>query len=522
MALSDMLQLLQERAAEFSTQTTAVGITILVLLWAFYCFKKNPKLPPGPSPLPIIGNLHQLGKLPHRILYDLSKQYGPIMFLRFGSLPCVVVSSSDMAKEFLKTHDLVFANRPSSAAGEHIAYNYRNLGMSPYGPYWRHMRKICVMELLSAKRIESFRSIREEELSLAVKSVWEKSSKGTVSVNVSKSFSSLTTAIIWRMLTGTKYSDDDVGGSGNELRDMVRVVTSTIAAVNIGDFFPYIDWMDLQGIKKKMKKAHRFFDRIVEKIIDDHVEQRRRALDEHKEMTKDIVYVLLDMAESQTMEMEITRENIKAIIFDLFIGGMETMATTMEWAMTALLRNPHVAKKLQEEIDSIVGKHRMVTESDLPTMDYLQCVLKESLRLYPPGPLLLPHESREACTVGPQGYFIPAKTKLFVNAWAIARDPTVWEDALEFKPERFMGNKTFDYQGQEFDMLPFGAGRRRCPGGHMAMGQMSLVLAQLWHCFDWRLEGNPDDLDMTEEFGATVPRKFNLFAFPSLKLSINL
>ncbi|KAH9320223.1 hypothetical protein KI387_021992, partial [Taxus chinensis] len=340
MALSDMLQLLQERAAEFSTQTTAVGITILVLLWAFYCFKKNPKLPPGPSPLPIIGNLHQLGKLPHRILYDLSKQYGPIMFLRFGSVPCVVVSSSDTAKEFLKTHDLVFANRPSSAAGEHIAYNYRNLGMSPYGPYWRHMRKICVMELLSAKRIESFRSIREEELSLAVKSVWEKSSKGTVSVNVSKSFSSLTTAIIWRILTGTKYSDDDVGGSGNELRDMVRVVTSTIAAVNIGDFFPYIDWMDLQGIKKKMKKAHRFFDRIVEKIIDDHVEQRRRALDEHKEMTKDIVDVLLDMVESQTMEMEITRENIKAIIFDLFIGGMETMATTMEWAMTALLINP--------------------------------------------------------------------------------------------------------------------------------------------------------------------------------------
>ncbi|KAH9320224.1 hypothetical protein KI387_021993 [Taxus chinensis] len=306
-----------------------------------------------------------------------------------------------------------------------------------------------------------------------------------------------------------------------------------------------------------MKKAHRFFDRIVEKIIDDHVEQRRRALDEHKEMTKDIVDVLLDMVESQTMEMEITRENIKAIIFvcffpissvflsrrdtvtleinsykssrnefcsiqDLFIGGMETMATTMEWAMTALLINPRVAKKLQEEIDSIVGKHRMVTESDLPTMDYLQCVLKESLRLYPPGPLLLPHESREACTVGPQGYFIPAKTKLFINAWAIARDPTVWEDALEFKPERFMGNKTFDYQGQEFDMLPFGAGRRRCPGGHMAMGQMSLMLAQLWHCFDWRLEGNPDDLDMTEEFGATMPRKFNLFAFPSLKLSINL
>ncbi|GLJ34167.1 hypothetical protein SUGI_0686850 [Cryptomeria japonica] len=294
------------------------------------------------------------------------------------------------------------------------------------------------------------------------------------------------------MLTGTRFSYDDVSGSGGELRDMVREVTSTIGSINIGDFLPYIDWMDLQGIKKRMKKAHNFFDRIVERIIDVHVEQRKRALDENREWAKDIVDVLLGVAESQTLEMEIRRENIKAIIFDLFIGGMETMATTMEWAMTALIRHPLVAKKLQEEIDSIVGKDRMVTESDLPNMDYF---------------------------VGSQGYLIPAKTKLFVNAWAIARHPTVWEDAEEFKPDRFMGNKTFDYQGQEFDMLPFGAGRRRCPGGHMAMGQTSLVMAQLWHCFDWKVEGNPADLDMTEEFGATVPRKFNLFAFPSLELS---
>ncbi|GLJ18962.1 hypothetical protein SUGI_0339130 [Cryptomeria japonica] len=514
------LEILEIKAEQLSSQKTAIGLAFLVLVWVLYRLKKNSKLPPGPTPWPIIGNLHQLGRLPHRNLYELSKKYGPVMFLRFGSLPCVVVSSSDMAKEFLKTHDLVFANRPCSAAGEHIAYNYKNLGMSSYGPYWRHMRKICVMELLSAKRIESFRFIREEEISLAVRSVWERSKQGTVAVNVSKTFLGITSAIIWRMLTGTRFSDEDVSGSGGELRAMVREVTSTIAAVNIGDFFPYIDWMDLQGIKKRMKKAHNFFDRIVERIIEDHVEQRRRAMDENREWTKDIVDVLLDVQESQSLEMEITRENIKAIIFDLFIGGMETMATTMEWAMTALFRHPRVAKKLQEEIDSIVGKDRMVTESDLPNMDYLQCVLKESLRLYLPGPLLLPHESRQACTV--QGYVIPAKTKLFVNAWAIARDPTVWEDAEEFKPERFMGNKTFDYQGQEFDMLPFGAGRRRCPGGHMAMGQMSLVMAQLWHCFDWRVDGNPADLDMTEEFGATVPRKFNLFASPSLKLSPEL
>ncbi|XP_057835011.1 cytochrome P450 750A1-like [Cryptomeria japonica] len=252
------------------------------------------------------------------------------------------------------------------------------------------------------------------------------------------------------MLTGTRFSNDDVGGSGGELRDMVREVTSTIADGNIGDVLPYIDWMDLRGIKKWIKKAHNFFNRIAKRIIDEHVNQRRRALDENREWTKDIVDMLLDVAESQTLEIDITRENVKAIISvtfitlccsDLFIGEMETMTTTMEWAMTALIRHPWVAMKLQEDIYFIVGKDRIVTESDLPNMDYLQCVLKESLRLYLPGPL----------------------------------DPTVREDPEEFKPERFMGNKTFDYQGQEFDMLPFGAGRRRCPSGHMAMEQMYSV-----------------------------------------------
>ena len=198
---------------------------------------------------------------------------------------------------------------------------------------------------------------------------------------------------------------------------------------------------------------------------------------------------------------------------------METTATSMEWAITALLRHPRVAKKLQEEIDSIVGEERMVTESDLPSMHYLQYVIKESLRLYMPGPLLLPHENSEAVTVGPQGYVIPKKTKLFVNAWAISRDPNVWEDPEEFKPERFEGNKSFEYQGQKYDMLPFGTGRRGCPGGHMAIGQMSFVLAQFWHCFDWMLEGHPADLDMEEEFGATVSRKNHLYVIPSLKLT---
>ncbi|XP_059074800.1 cytochrome P450 750A1-like [Cryptomeria japonica] len=276
------------------------------------------------------------------------------------------------------------------------------------------------------------------------------------------------------MLTGTRFPVDDVTGNGGELKAMVREVSSTLSAINTGDFIPSIDWMDLQGLKKRMVKAHNFFDRIVGRIIDDHIEQKRRALEEKSEWTKDILDVLLDVVESQTLEVEFTIENVKGVLFDLFVSGMETTATSMEWTITTLIRHPWVAKKLQEEINSIVGKERMITESNIPNMHYLQCVIKESLRLYPPATLLPPNESSQIVTVGPQGYAISAKTMLFVNTWATGRDPTVWEDAEEFKPERFMGSKTFDYQGQEFDMLPFGIGRRGCRVGIWPLGRCPL------------------------------------------------
>ncbi|KAH9330332.1 hypothetical protein KI387_002440, partial [Taxus chinensis] len=182
---------------------------------------------------------------------------------------------------------------------------------------------------------------------------------------------------------------------------------------------------------------------------------------------------------------------------DMFAAGMETSTTSLEWAMSELLRNPHVMKKLQEEIESIVGKDQVVTESNLVYMEYLHCVVKETLRLYPAVPLLIPHESTEDCTIkGPDhAYFVPAKTRLIVNAWAIGRDPNIWEDPLAFNPERFVGTKLDVIRNQELSMIPFGEGRRGCPGASMAIKTIEIVLAHLFHCFEWKTEGH---VDMTE------------------------
>lgn len=522
MAFHNLLQCLP------GTMTTAaIGFLTLVFLFFWLLQKRRWKgciLPPGPYPWPIIGNLHQLRLPAHHTLGDLAHKYGPIMFLRLGSVPTVVVSSSETAKQFLKTHDSIFTGRPAMAAGKYLGYNYKVIAMAPCGDHWRQMRKICALELLSAKRIESFKDVREQEISAMISSIWEESERGTRAVNLSKVISALANNIIWRILAGRTFSDNDLGENSKGFKDLVSEISSTLGGFNIGDFIPYLDWLDLQGIKGRMKKAGERFDAFAEKLIDDHIDHRRAAatlkgeLDAEAEPVKDLVDVLLDMAEADKSETKITREKIKAVVLDIFGGGAAGTFTTIEWAMSELFRHPHAMKKLQEEIESVIGKHRKVKESDLASMKYLQCVMKETLRLYPAGPMTLPRESVEAVSIA--GYYIPKKTLLMVNLWAIGRDPNLWgADASEFKPERFMADEYIDLTGQsDFNMLPFGAGRRGCPGYPMAVPIVELTLAQLLHVFDWRVEGDPSQLDMKEECGASMPRQVPLFSFPRLRL----
>lgn len=503
-------------------------VLCLVFHWILQWLNKGTngggRLPPGPFPWPVIGNLHQLKPPVHRTLTELAHKYGPIMFLHLGSVPTVVISSSEMAKHFLKTHDSIFVSRPPTAAAKYLFYNSKDVLTAPYGEYWRQMRKLCVTELLTAKRMESFRHVREEEACLMIRSIWEESDRGTVAVNVSKAISTFSSNTVWRILASRKISHYDLGGSGKGFKDFLFELSAILGSFNIGDFIPFLDWLDLQGIKGRMKKANQIFDELGDKIIEDHL-HHYPDLSKGHETGKDFVHVLLEMQQQpagndDTEKMKITRENIKAIVLDMFGGGTDTSAITVEWAMSELLRHPHAMKTLQQEIDSVVGDHGTVKESDLVTMKYLRCVLKETLRLYPPGPIATPHESVEAVTVG--GYYIPKKTMLMVNLWAIGRDPNVWgaDDVLEFKPERFLQEEHIDLTGtRDFRMLPFGAGRRGCPGAPMAIPMIELALVQLLHNFEWKFEGDLAQMDMTEAWAATIARQVPLFAIPSARRS---
>jgi cytochrome P450 len=493
----------------------SLGLLALFVAWLLL-FTIRPRsaklLPPGPPALPIIGNLHMLGKLPHRNLRDIAQKYGPLMFLRLGSVPTVVASSPEMAEQFLKTHDLNFAGRPSTTVGKNMIYNSTDIGFSPYGPYWRTMRKVCVLELFSPKRLELLKFVRKEEICALIHSVTKCSLSGEA-VNVSKLVSAMTTDIICRMACGKKYCEGDLDSRG--FKDMIKELFFLLGAINIGDFIPWLEWMDLQGLRRRQKSCHNTFDAFFEMVIEEHVQ---KSNDESAD-NKDFVDVMLGLMEDDDMEIKITRDNIKAVIFDMLGAGTDTSSATLEWAMSEMLLNPSMMRKVQEELESVVGLDRRVEESDLPRLDYLKAVVKETLRLHPPGPLLIPHESFHDCTVG--GYFIPGKSRLLVNVWALARDPNSWEYADVFKPERFIGSP-IDIKGQHFQVIPFGAGRRGCPAQSLGLTVVEYALASLLQCFDWKLPNGmkPGDLDMTEELGLSTPRSVHLVAVPTLRLKV--
>ncbi|TYI47263.1 hypothetical protein E1A91_D13G160800v1 [Gossypium mustelinum] len=431
------------------------------------------KFIPGPRKLPLIGNLHQLAGpgLLHRTLRDLATKHGPIMHLQLGQVSTVVVSSAEMAKEIMKTHDIVFANRPFLVVSMITTYECTDIAFSPYGNYWRHLRKICTEELLSAARVNSFQSIREEEVLNLIETI---KSNEVLAVNL------------------------------NAFVSVISEESKVNSGFLVSEFFPSLKFLDVvSGLKHRVEKIHGEADRILGNIVNDHKESIAKGIRE------DLVDVLLRLQENG--EVPLTDNNIKAIIFDIFSGGSETSASVVEWAMSEMIKNPRVMTKAQAEVRQVFQGKGNVDETGIHQLKYLKCVIKETLRMHPVFPLLLPRECSQNCEVN--GFEIPSKTRVIINAWAIGRDPNHWVEPEKFEPERFI-NSSVDFVGTNFEFIPFGAGRRICPGILFAVPNVELPLAQLLFHFDWKLP-KQEDIDMTEEFGLSVRRKTELILIPT-------
>ncbi|KAK9057933.1 hypothetical protein SSX86_022772 [Deinandra increscens subsp. villosa] len=485
----------------------AISLIFFILIAWFRNFMSlinpNKNLPPQPWKLPLIGHIHHLiGLLPHRALSNIAQKLGPVVRLQLGQVSAVVISSPPMAKEIMKTHDITFANRPKLLSVEIIAYNYLDIAFSQYGDYWRQMRKICVLELLSAKKVQSFRSIREQESWSLVHSIATQTFK---TINLSDKICTMINIIITRLVIGSRCKDQDM------LLELIQEAVEVSGGFDVSDLFPSIKLLPLiTGTRNKMMKIRNKMDVILESIIVEHKERRATRGSNHQN-EDDIVDVLLRLKDDGGLQFPLNFDNIKAVILDMFAAGSDTSAVTILWVMSELMKNPRVMKKAQDELRQVLKERTEIHESDIQELDYLKLVIKETLRLHPPVPLLLPRESRENCEIG--GYHIPVKTKVLINVWMIGRDPDYWTEPESFIPERFTSESSGNMVGTDFEYLPFGAGRRMCPGILLGLANVELPLAVLLYHFDWELPTS-QDLDMVESFGATLKRKNDLLLVP--------
>ncbi|KAJ0969470.1 hypothetical protein J5N97_022347 [Dioscorea zingiberensis] len=492
-----------------SSPTLLLFLPLILLLLSIKLVipkRSSVRLPPSPWKLPLIGNLHQMGSLPHRSLDKLAKKHGPIMLLKLGQVPTLVVTSSKLARDILKTHDLIFASRPHLKAAHIILYGNMDMAFAPYGEHWRQMRKIAVTHLLSTRRVQSFQAAKEMEVADLMDNISQASSSKKA-LNMSHLLFCFSNNMLCRVILGD-FSKQE--GMNEKFREMIEESTVFLAGFNLEDYFPSLGWLSsLFGSDEKAKEIFMKWDGTLNQMIQERTNKKGGS----DQKDEDFVDVLLSLKNDPNVGNNfLNNEHIKALLLDMFAAGTDTTYIVLEWAMAELIRNPNVMKVLKDEVKGIASGKSMVNEHDLGEMHYLRAIIKEILRLHPASPMLLPRESMDSCQL--EGYEIPKKTRVIINYWAIARDPKVWEKPDEFIPERFLNNP-IDFKGQDYEYFPFGSGRRICPGMQFAISTVELTLANLVYRFDWSLrDALVGEVNMDEAPGVTMKMMNNLHLVP--------
>ncbi|CAO2142793.1 unnamed protein product [Urochloa humidicola] len=468
-------------------------------------------LPSPPLNLPIIGHLHLMGDFPYVAMAGLATKYGPdLMLIRLGAVPTVVVSSPRMAEAVLRTYDHIFALRPRSIVSDVIMYGATDSCFCPYREHFRKARKLVTVHLLNAMKVRSQRPARKVEIRNAMGKIGD-AAAAREAVDMSELLHSYVNDLVCHAVSG-KFSEEE--GRNKQFRELTNINAGLLGGFNVGEFFPSLGKLELfrKLASAKARRVRKRWDQLLDKLIEDHATRMARLEDEQED--KDFIYILLSLQQ----EYGLTRDHMKAILIDMFEAGTDTSYMTLEFAMTELIRKPHLMKKLQQEVrKNVPVGQEMVIEDNLANMTYLKAVIKETLRLHPPVPLMIPHFSLAACDL--YGYTIPPNTRVVINAWALGRHTGYWEHVNEFQPERFMkgdGANRVDLKANEFHFLAFGSGRRMCPGVQSASTTIETMLANLMYRFDWKLPAGmtEENIDMTEVFGITVSRKEKLLLIP--------
>ncbi|XP_021754035.1 geraniol 8-hydroxylase-like [Chenopodium quinoa] len=463
-------------------------------------------LPPGPPTVPIFGNLFSLGTKPHVSLTELSKRYGPLMTLQLGQVPTVIISSADMAKEALQRNDISFSNRMVIDAVCALNHHENSIVWSPVSTKWRNFRKICNSHVFSNNKLVASQSFRVNQVKDLLSYV-QKCSETNTTVDIGQA--AFTT--ILNLLSSTFFSvnlGDLSSEFTHEFKQTVRCIMDEAGKPNFADYFPILKKIDPQGIRRRMS-VH--FQKMID-LFNSMIEQRLQGqISSDTTQSYNFLDALLGISQEKTEEIDPSK--IPNLFVDLFAAGTDTTSSTIEWAMAELLKNPEKLKKTQQELHQTVGKENPVKESDITHLPYLQAIVKETLRLHPAVPFLVPRKVESDIKLF--GFTVPKNAQVLVNVWAIGRDPDVWERPESFEPERFVGSE-IDVKGCDFELIPFGAGRRICPGLPLAIRIIPLILGSLIHGFDWKLEDevSSEKMDMEENFAFTLEKNQRLRVIP--------
>ncbi|XP_052165828.1 cytochrome P450 76M5-like [Oryza glaberrima] len=462
------------------------------------------RLPPGPTPLPVIGNVLGLrGNMHHALARLARERYGPVMTLKLGLVTAVVVSSPGAAREAFTRHDRRLAARTVPDISRARGLAGRSMIWLPSSdPRWKTLRGVVAAHVFSPRSLAAARGVRERKVRDIV---------GYFAVHAGEAVD-VGEAVyggVINLVSNAFFSADvvDVGKeSAHGLRKTVEDMISAIAKPNVSDLFPFLRPLDLQGWRRWAEKR---IDEIYG-ILDDKINSRLADTDADASTKKhgDFLDSLLELMSAG----KIARDDVTNIMFEVFGAGTDTISITVEWAMAELLRNPSIMAKVRAEMDDVLAGKKTIEENDTEKLPYLRAVIKEAMRLHPVAPILLPHHAAED-GVEISGYAVPKGSTVIFNVWAIMRDPMAWERPDEFMPERFLQRAEVDFRGKDFEFMPFGAGRRLCPGLPMAERVVPFILASLLHAFEWRLPDgmSAEELDVSEKFTTanvlTVPLK---------------
>ncbi|CAN4111359.1 unnamed protein product [Withania somnifera] len=496
----------------------AIPLTLLFTYIAYHLYYRlRFKLPPGPTPWPVVGNLYQIKPVRFRCFYEWADTYGPIISVWFGSTLNVVVSSSELAKEVLKEHDQQLADRHRSRSAAKFSRDGQDLIWADYGPHYVKVRKVCTIELFTAKRLEALRPIREDEVTAMVESIYRdcnNSDNMGKSLLVKKYLGTVAFNNITRLAFGKRFVDFEgvMDEQGNEFKAIVANGLKLGASLAMAEHIPWLRWMfplDEDAFSKHGARR----DRLTRAIMEEHTLARQKSGGAKQHF--------FDALLTLQQKYDLSEDTLIGLLWDMITAGMDTTAISVEWAMAEVIKNPRVQQKAQEELDQVIGYERVMNETDFPNLPYLQCVAKEALRLHPPTPLMLPHRANTSVKIG--GYDIPKGSNVHVNVWAVARDPKVWKNPMEFRPERFL-EEDVDMKGHDFRLLPFGAGRRVCPGAQLGINLVTSMLGHLLHHFHWAPSNglSPEEIDMGENPGLVTYMRTPLQAVATPRLPAEL